>query len=344
MRILVRIPYFLGDAIMDSAFLNALTECYPDSTIDIIISKNLKELAEMLPGFDNAHYFSKKEYKGPLGNIKYGRHILATAGRYDIFFCTTHSFSSALMGFFTRSKKRVGFRIEGRRFLFTHSYPWPKEVVHRTEASMILLSHFVGRKLNPKPFRFSLEHPISMKMPKGHTIVFNVNSGGIKRMISIPKAASIIETLKTHFNSTIILTGTKQNREYVGKLVSSLQDSTGVLDWSGRTDLLQLALVLKNADLVISANTGTAHLANAFGTNLIVYIGFADHRLNRPFNKQNLVVLNKKDLPCAPCASSAKCKFSELKCITEIPNQAIVEAARDLQNGNDEISDYIRYR
>jgi len=341
-KILVKLPYMLGDSIIASVFLQALPEVYPDSTVDIILNKNLRGLEQLLPHVHHTHFYDKKEYKGPLRQIRFGREIRAQSGVYDIYFCLHHSFSSALTALFTLSKKRVGFRVEGRRWLLTHSYQKPKEVVHRADDCMILLRKFSGKNVHHKPFSFHYEQQLPFELPAGFNIVFNPNSGGKNRTISVEKSVSIIQDIREKIDGNIILTGTKKEQQHIGHITDQLPQDKQIVDLSGKTSLLDLAMVLKSANLVISADTGTARLANAFGTPDIVFFGNADHRKTRPFNKENLIVLRKKDLPCAPCIPRKRCKFSELRCITEIPNKALLEAVDQLRTGT--ISEMVQYR
>ena len=93
MKILVRLPNWLGDLVMSSGFIRALSILEPDSTVDVIVKDSLSELIPLFEGI-NAHIpFSKVEYPGIFGAIKFGR-TCSASDHYDMFFTLPDSFSS----------------------------------------------------------------------------------------------------------------------------------------------------------------------------------------------------------------------------------------------------------
>src|ERR1700761_4838827 len=147
MNILIRLPNWLGDVVMSTAFVKAVQQLYPDAQIDVIIKKELNGIAILIPGLNKIYSFSKQEYKGLNGVYQFGKTL--RAGNYDLFFCLPDSLSSAIMGWATRTKKRVGFGKEGRFFLLTNSYNKPANL-HRTDEYISLLEQFSGRKITER--------------------------------------------------------------------------------------------------------------------------------------------------------------------------------------------------
>ena len=130
MKILIRLPNWLGDVVMSTAFVNAARQLYPGAQIDVIIKKELDGIALLMPGLNKVHLFSKQEYKGLRGVYSFGKSLLTE--HYDLFFCLPDSLSSAVMGWATGAKKRIGFGKQGRFFLMTNSYKKPQQL-HRTD-------------------------------------------------------------------------------------------------------------------------------------------------------------------------------------------------------------------
>jgi ADP-heptose:LPS heptosyltransferase len=136
MKILVRLPNWLGDMVMSVAFINELYRQYPQAEISVIAKRGIHELLPFFPPIKHSFVFDKAEYKGMKGLVEFGKTIKATE-KYDLFFCLPDSFSSALMGYATGAKKRVGFKKELRSFLLTDTYPKPKRL-HRVEEYLSL--------------------------------------------------------------------------------------------------------------------------------------------------------------------------------------------------------------
>ena len=118
LNILVKLPVKIGDTIMASFVLRGIKEQYPDCQLDVIMATWIKDLAKLMPYIDEVHEFSKNEYLGPIGNYRYGKEI-GKKKKYDLFICLPFSFSSAIAGFFTDSRIRIGFNTEYRSLLLT---------------------------------------------------------------------------------------------------------------------------------------------------------------------------------------------------------------------------------
>ena len=74
---------------------------------------------------------------------------------------------------------------------------------------------------------------------------------------------------------------------------------------AGKTDLRQLAAVLKRADLVVSADSGPLHIADAVGTETIALFGPTRPEVTGPRGQGRAHIL-QKDTLCnrAPCYNS----------------------------------------
>jgi len=112
MKILIRLPNWLGDVVMSTAFVGAVNRHYPEALVDVIIKKELGGIVSLIPGLNRVHLFSKQEHPGLAGVYRFGKTLQAE--KYDLFFCLPDSLSSALMGCATKAKKRIGFGKEGR--------------------------------------------------------------------------------------------------------------------------------------------------------------------------------------------------------------------------------------
>ena len=75
MKILIRLPNWLGDVVMSTAFVNAVHQLYPDAELDVIIKKELGGIATFIPGLNKVHLFSKQEYEGLNGVYQFGKSL-----------------------------------------------------------------------------------------------------------------------------------------------------------------------------------------------------------------------------------------------------------------------------
>jgi ADP-heptose:LPS heptosyltransferase len=130
MKILIRLPNWLGDVVMSTAFVAAVRQLYPDAQVDVIIKKELSNIAPLISGLSQIHPFSKQEFSGLTGVYRFGKKLQSE--KYDLFFNLPQSLSSLVMGWATSAKKRIGFGKESGFFLLTNSYKKPVNV-HRVD-------------------------------------------------------------------------------------------------------------------------------------------------------------------------------------------------------------------
>jgi len=325
-NILVRTPNWLGDFVMSLPFFEALKSHYPDSNVDIIVKKELRDLAAYVKGSREIITFSQGEL-GLLGSAAFGKGI-GRSNRYDLFFSLPDSFSSALMGFFSRSKIRVGYKSECRGFLLTHAYRRDKNQ-HRVKGYLGLLENYTGKTFSHPKISISSKPETKFSVPKGRNVVLNINSEAPSRKMPIPIAERIIRKIEGKHKFNIILTGAKRDEPYVSQVMELLTEKENVTNLAGKTTLAGLVDVIRQAEFVITTDSGMAHLSNAVGIKTIVLFGAGDERITGPYNSANLKIVRKDGVPCAPCVSNT-CKIGTPICMTEMDPVSILKEFDDL--------------
>ena len=329
LKILVKLPNKLGDTIMATSFLLALKKYFPNSKVDVILAKGISELKYFMPYINHFHEFSKTEYSGVIGNYKFGK-MISKHEIYDLYFCLPFSFSSAISGFFTKSQKRIGHNTENRGFLFTNSYRLPSGL-HVVEDFLNLLENFLGKKIDYDAPKLEFQNAIEFNLPGKDYIVLNVRSGPPSRFIPISKAVEIIKVLKEKYPYEIVLTGAPFEKEYIDEIEVNVTSNYPVINLAGKTSIIELGWVLKNATAMISTDSGNAHFANALGTKTVVLFGAGLQSRCHPYNKELLRSLQLLDLDCVPCRSE-HCKSNDNRCLANIENDSIVAAMEELMS------------
>lgn len=105
-----------------------------------------------------------------------------------------------------------------------------------------------------------------------------------------------------------------------------------VVDLGGRTDLAELASVIDGGAVLVSGNTGPAHLAAAVGTPVVEVFApvVAPHRW-RPWGV-DAVLLGDLAIECAGCRAR-RCPFPGQPCLSEVTPEAVVDAVHALVGG-----------
>jgi ADP-heptose:LPS heptosyltransferase len=100
--------------------------------------------------------------------------------------------------------------------------------------------------------------------------------------------------------ATVVLNGGPGDRETVERLEAMLPQE-GVLNFTGRLTLCESVALIRNLDLLVSVDSGPAHIAAAVGTPLIVLWGPGILEQTRPIADRAPVDILREAVPCAPC-------------------------------------------
>ncbi len=306
---------------MSNGFYNKLKEAFKNAKIYAIVKPEISQLLNLFGSFEKVYKFSKDEYKGIFGIYKWARGINE---EFDIYFSLPNSFSSALIGFFLNTRERIGYGNELRSFLLTKAYKKPKNL-HRVEEYCYLLKDFIENPIENISIKLNVEPDGEIiKLNSKYKIAININSEAQSRIMSIPKWAKIIENLKREIDAYFILTGSKKDIKRVYWLIETIKDKERIINLAGKTNLIELARALKACDLMLSTDSGPAHLSNALNIKTIVLFGAGNEKNTAPYNKEFLKVI-RINLDCSPCLKN-KCRFSVPICLENIDEKIIIES------------------
>ncbi|MFD0763843.1 glycosyltransferase family 9 protein [Mucilaginibacter lutimaris] len=317
---MIRLPNWLGDVVMSTAFINAVRQLYPDSLIDVIIKKELGSIAALIPGLNNIYLFSKEEHKGLGGVFRFGRSL--RKGQYNIFLNLPHSLSSFVMARASGAKQRVGFSKEGGMFLLTRPVTKPANL-HRVDGYIYLLEKFAGKAVTERQVKLSADRAAHIN----DTVVINFNSEASSRRMPLEKGRSIINTLTNTFkNITFVIVGSPKETAFTDELLIGLDNPDRLQNLAGKTNLKGLAETMAASKAVLTTDSGPAHLANALGTPTVVLFGAGDETNTAPYNTNNLQVIRYGKLECEPCVRNTCKLYGVPKCMEMLDEIKIIKA------------------
>ena len=121
---------------------------------------------------------------------------------------------------------------------------------------------------------------------------------------------------------TVVLTGQAGESDVTSQVLIRMQHPA--VDLTGRTALGALAVLLRDSALLVSNDTGTAHLAAAVGARTVVVFQPGDpRRWAHPGPRHAALV---PDVACAPCPH-LECPI-DFRCSRATTPQAVLDAAR----------------
>jgi lipopolysaccharide heptosyltransferase II len=320
MKILIRLPNWLGDVVMSTAFIHAVLELFPDAKVDVIIKKELNGIAALIPGLQTIYPFSKKEYKGLTGVYSFGKKLKSE--KYDLFFNLPSSLSSLMMGWATGAKKRIGFGKEGGFFLLTNVYKKPLDV-HRVDEYISLLEQFTGKTIKTKQVKLNTKNPVNID---NNRVLINFNSEAESRRMPLDKGRAIINLLLETFKDTrLTFIGSSKEADFVDQIIAGTNNNR-IENFAGKTDLAGLSNLMASSAAVLTTDSGPAHLANSVGTPTIVLFGAGNEHNTAPYNKQHLTVLRYGKLSCEPCVKNTCELYGIPKCMQLLDELQIINA------------------
>jgi lipopolysaccharide heptosyltransferase II len=310
MKILIRLPNWLGDVVMSTAFIGAVRQVYPDAQVDVIIKKELSSIAELIPGLHTFHPFSKQDYKGLRGVVRFGKSLKSE--KYDLFFNLPASLSSLVMGWATGAKKRVGFKKEGGLFLLSKSYNAPANV-HRVDEYISLLEQFTEKTISDKQVKLETKNAIPKNSKR---VLVNFNSEADSRRMPLDKGIDILNSLINAFpDITFTFIGSPKESNFIKQIIAGAENNGHIENFAGKTDLAGLTDLMASCAALLTTDSGPAHLSNSVGTPTIVLFGAGNEHNTAPYNKIGLTVLRAGKLSCEPCVQNTCKLYGIPKCM-----------------------------
>jgi ADP-heptose:LPS heptosyltransferase len=122
----------------------------------------------------------------------------------------------------------------------------------------------------------------------------------------------------------VVLTGAPQDRARCHLVAAACP---GARNLSGQTTLAELAALLQRADLAVTNDSGSMHLAVALDRPVVSVFGPTDPMWIGPYGRPDAVV--QADLPCVPCYYKrlSQCPHSHA-CMREVTAGQVIECLR----------------
>ena len=159
-------------------------------------------------------------------------------------------------------------------------------------------------------------------------IAININSEASSRRLTVPKAVEIITAVRERFAEKMVLIGGPNEKEFVEAVLESTTNKNNIESLAGKTSLKELVRVLASAKLLLSTDSGPAHLANALGTQTVVLFGAGNENNTAPYNKELLQTIRLGKLSCEPCTKNICVQFDTPQCLELLETEVIITAMK----------------
>jgi len=253
---------------------------------------------------------------------------------YTHAFVLPNSWKSALVPFFARVPKRVGYTGEARWGLLTDARRIDKRMyprlVDRFAALAVppgglvpmppspgLLPDVRNRADAMRALRLKTDRPVVIMCP-------GAEYGPAKRWP--PNQFAELAAMFLRDGLQVWIIGSPNDRMATDAVLNSLGENVHkVRDLTGRTDLGTAIDILSAASLVVSNDSGLMHAAAAVGVPLVALFGSSSPAYTPPLSPTAQIA--RIDISCSPCFKR-ECPLGHFKCMRELKPPIVYNLAR----------------
>lgn len=323
----------MGDMLQATPTIVGLKRQYPGARISVMIEKQFASICEGIPGIDQIIEIDlalvcqclHREGPGIVDAYRYLDGIVSNLRSQDFDMCMNMSSSAytALLLRMLNVKDNRGWTAddEGYRIL---ENPWTMLFAafiyhsNREYNSINLVDIFrCSADVTQHPHRLVYDVPertagFAEKFladeglgNDGPLIAIQAGASQEKRQWSPARFAKVAELLIEQLNARIVWTGSRSEAPILEAILTHFRHPR-MVSAVGKTDLAQLAALLKSSRLLITGDTGPMHLSVAVGTPVVaLFLASAFCFETGPYGPGNIVM--QPQVGCNPCNPNVPC-------------------------------------
>jgi heptosyltransferase-2 len=334
-RVVVRLPNWLGDVVMAVPALRELRRILPHAHLTVVSRSDTADI------FIDADYVDKVLVYDRAGlSSAWHQAVTWRDRKFDLSVLFQNAFEAAVIAFLARVPARIGYETERRGALLTHPLAAPdwKDKRHEsfyylnivTELERLLYGASSIETTEPrfdlrvsedrkrKAFDLLLEHGARANAPLTLLCPGSVNSRA-KRWPAERYAA--LADLLVESGANVALIGSPGESGVTQEVCKHAQRQLVVL--TGKTTIAEATALISIADVLITNDTGPAHIGAALSTPTLVIFGPTNPLTTYPLSSNAEIVRRAPD--CAPCMLR-DCPIDH-RCMTAIAPEEVFERA-----------------
>jgi heptosyltransferase-2 len=310
-RVVVRGTNWVGDSLMTVPALRALRRVLPDANITLAIRPSAKGVFSEVDFIDDLLVYDRKNALSVIPQIREWKRR-----QFDLAVLFQNAFEAALIPFLAGVPFRLGYATESRQALLTHPLPLPEWRSSRHEVFYYL---YLVTALEQMLFGTSsiceVEPDASIRISDQRKF----EAENFLRAHGVNEEQSVVAICPGSINSRakrwpaeafaaladrliddrrqVLFIGSQEEAEVSSDVTRRMRNRPVVL--TGKTNLDQITAVLATVDLIVTNDTGPAHIGAALGRPTIVIFGPTNPLTTRPFSPNAEILRHPPE--CAPC-------------------------------------------
>lgn len=326
----------MGDLLMTGPAIRALKGAAPGRAVTALVSPAAAAAARLLPGVDDVIVCRAPWMKGVEADPVADRALIAQlrARQFDAAVIFTVFSQSALPA-----------------ALLCHLAEIPRRAAHCRENPYALLTTWVTEKEPEQGIRHEVERQLGLVAELGASggdnklaislpaparawggqyrtegrplIIIHPGASAPSRRYPEESYATVLRLLEHELDAACVLTGTDSERDLLLRIRKAARSGATVVCGAS---LAELAGLQQSSDVVVTNNTGPAHLAAAVGTPVVVLYALTNPQ-HAPWAAASRVL--SADVPCRNCFKSV-CPTGHHRCLRDVSPRQVVDAATEL--------------
>ncbi|MDD5629393.1 MAG: glycosyltransferase family 9 protein [Elusimicrobia bacterium] len=335
-RVLILQSAFLGDSLLTLPLARDLKAILPDCRVTVLTLPKTGALFKDSPHVDDVVLDDKRGiHRGPRGTWRLAQNLRRR--KFDLALIPHRSLRSAVLARLAGIPRRIGSAASAGRWLLTDAVPFTW-LMHDLERNLALLQP-LQPGIRPRPDESVF---VARDAQATQTIGMRLREEGVavdERLVGLhpgsvwatkrwlpERFAALARGLRAQ-GLRVVLVGGESDRELCGRIA----EDGGALDWSGRTDLMELKALMGRMCLFVTNDSGPMHLATGLGVPTLAIFGPTTRELGFfPYGAGHRVV--EKDLACRPCSlhGGKACPAGHFLCMRLITAEEVLAQALEM--------------
>jgi heptosyltransferase I len=364
-RILLIKPSALGDVVHTLPVLVKLRARYPRAQIDWLITPENAEVVRYHPALSNVVLFARRDFskrgrrwRALLSFFDLLKQI--RSAKYELIIDMHGQVRSAFFALISGARVRIGFdrpvkrgltvstehdlknipnrgwrgAREGSWIAYTHRIPIPTLDVHAIDR-YLWVAPLLGLDDNPPDLTIHLSPQATDRVNR----LLEEQGVPVSKPLVVLVPGTIWETkhwtiegfagvarqfLQDGF--AVALAGTVRDQQRCREIAAA---APGTCDLSGKTTPADLAALIRRAEVAVTNDSGSMHVAASLGKPMVSVFGPTNPVHIGPYERPESVV--RVDLPCSPCnyRRLSQCPFDHA-CMKQVTSAMVVERVRKI--------------
>lgn len=314
-RILVITLSNAGDIVLTTPVIRTLSKEFPDARIDVMVGPGGREIFEKDPRIFKLIIYDKHTAIAEKRRLQ----LKLKSLKYDLVVDLRNTVFPLLIG---------------PKFRTATIQKFPSSVFHRKERHLYRLKSLGIDNLKENSYIYIPEEDdeyisslIKENGIKDPIVVVNAGAKShLKRWLP-GSFAEVSDRLIAECSASVVLVGLEEDAAAVNAVMNNIKRKA--FNLLGKTNIRQLAALLKRAKLLITNDSAPLHLGCAVATKVLALFGPSDPAKYAPTGEFDIFI-NKK-LFCSPC-ESAVCSHN-YECMKLISPESVFDAAKMMIEG-----------